>query len=76
MPAVVMMFFSNCGMGGNTMTDDDLDLELAASNPEYRRRAMDQLNRDKGTRPGSAEPIAGQGDIGGTPVQPLGDGEA
>ena len=45
------------------MTEDELGLELAVSNPEYRQREMDQLNRDKGLRPGGAEPNAKQGDI-------------
>ena len=72
-----MMFFSNCGMGGNTMTDDELDLELAASNPEYRRRAMDQLNRNMDLPTSGAQPNARQGDIDrGQEAQPLGDGEA
>ncbi|MBT3908781.1 MAG: hypothetical protein HOF27_03805 [Rhodospirillaceae bacterium] len=58
------------------MTDDELDLELAASNPEYRRRAMDQLNRDKGLQPSGAQPNARQNDIDGAQAQPLVDGEA
>lgn len=58
------------------MTDDDLDLELAASNPEYRRRAMDQLNRNKDLPRSDAQPDARQGDIDGGQAQPLGDGEA
>lgn len=57
------------------MTDDELDLELAASNPDYRRRVMDQLNREKGPQSGDADPIAGQVDIGGTQAQPFDDGE-